>query len=323
MSESAGVKRQHWPTILLGLIVAAVFLVAIFSFQVKSTEWAVVTTFGKIDGVREGGLHFRLPYPIQNIIKFDNRLRCFDGSVGKIEETFTKDGKNILIGIYVIYKISDPSKFYKTVVTIPDAEDRLNSLMRTMKDGVIGTYNFDQIINTDPKKMLLNEIEAKIKDGIAAVADKQYGLSIQSVGVKSVGLPESITEKVCERMINERKVVAAEYRAEGKKKADTIKYEADNMKSRIITDAQAQAKTIRAQGDAEAASYYSAFRKNPELAAFLRKLDSLRKIMGSKTTVVLDTDSVPFDLLKMDSSGFGGKDDEKESHAGKPESKKQ
>lgn len=303
MTDEANSSKfsQHWPTMILGLIVACVFLTAIFTYQVKSTELAVVTTFGKITGVQDAGLHFCWPYPVQIIYKFDKRLRCFDGNVGKLEETFTKDGKNIIIGIYVIYNISDAAKFFKTVVSINDAEDRLNSLMRTMKDGVIGTYNFDQLINTDPKKICLHEIEGKIKDGIAEMADKQYGIKVGSVGINSIGVPEKISEKIFDRMIAERKVVASEYRSEGKKLADTIRYKADNEKRQRLTDAEAQSKNIRAEGDAEAASYYAAFRKNPQLAAFLRKLDSLRKIMGSKTTLVIDTDCAPFDILKANS----------------------
>lgn len=293
-------KNQHWPTIFLGLIVACIFLVAIFSYQVKETEVAVVTTFGKISGIKEAGLHFRLPYPVQDVIRFDNRFRCFNGSVGKLEEVLTKDAKNITVGIFVTYNILDPVKFYKTLVTIPNAEDKLNSYMRDSKNAVICTYSFDQLVNTDPKKIQLSEIETKIRQSLAERVEP-FGIKIDGVGINNIGVPEQISEKVFERMVSERKVVASEYRSEGKKIADTIRYEADNKKREELADAEAKAKTVRAEGDAEAASYYATFRQNPELAAFLRKIDSMKKIMGSKTTLVLDTDCAPFDILKMNS----------------------
>lgn len=303
MSEIHDEKSQHWPTIFLGLVVACIFLIAIFSYQVKSTEVAVVTTFGKISGIKEAGLHFRFPYPVQDVIRFDNRFRCFGGSVGKLEEVLTKDAKNITAGIFVTYNIVDPVKFYKTVVTIPNAEDKLNSIMRDTKNGVICTYSFDQLVNTDPQKIQLTEIENKIKQGIAEKVEP-YGMKIDGVGISTIGVPEQISEKVFERMISERKVVASEYRSEGKKVADTLRYEADNKKREELADAEAKAKTVRAEGDAEAASYYATFRQNPELASFLRKIDSMKKIMGSKTTLVLDTDCAPFDILKMNSEKF-------------------
>ena len=82
---------RHWPTMLLGLIVGAIFMIAVFSFKINSTETAVVTTFGKIEEQPAGpGLHFRWPYPVQEIFKFDNRYCCFNGNVGKLEETMTK-----------------------------------------------------------------------------------------------------------------------------------------------------------------------------------------------------------------------------------------
>jgi hypothetical protein len=72
-------------------------------------------------------------------------------------------------------------------------------------------------------------------------------------------------------------------------------------------DAEAKAKEIRAEGDVEAAKSYEIFQKNPELAKFLRKLDSLREIMRGRTTIVVDTNTVPFDLLKPGAENLGTK----------------
>jgi len=78
----------------------AIFGTAIFSYQVNETERAVVLTFNKITGEKGPGLHFRWPLPIQKIVKYDIRLRCYDGNIGKLEEIRTADGKNITAGIY-------------------------------------------------------------------------------------------------------------------------------------------------------------------------------------------------------------------------------
>jgi membrane protease subunit HflC len=311
--------KRHWGTMLLGLTVAAVFLIAVFSYQVKSTEWAVVTTLGNISGIDSkgayvdpgAGLFPRWPYPIQIIYKFDRRIRCFSGNVGSIEETLTADRKNVVVGIFVCYKIVDPVSFFKSVVDIPNAEEQLNSFMRTSKNSVIGRYNFDQLVNTDPKKMKLGAIEDEIKKQIAEDATK-IGIYIDSVGIKSVLLPEGITKKVFKRMISERQVAASEYLSDGEKQATIIRAEADRRKRQILADAEAKAKTIKAEGDAKAATYYATFSKNPELASFLRKLDSLKKIMKTKTTLVLDTDSAPFDLFKMDPKRLGPLKNEKD-----------
>jgi membrane protease subunit HflC len=146
--------------------------------------------------------------------------------------------------------------------------------------------------------MCLDKIEAEMCQKLDRKAS-EYGLTVKAVGINTINIPKSISEKVFERMVQERKVVAERYRAEGKKEAETIKIDSDRKKQISLAEAEAEAKEIRAQGDADAAKYYVAFKQAPELAAFLRKLDSLRKVMRSKTTLILDTDSAPFDLLKM------------------------
>ncbi len=313
MTENTEIKEskasRHWPTILLGILVAAVFLVAIFTFQVKSTEYGLVTTFGSISrtindkGGNGGGLCFRWPYPIQAVYKFDNRNRCFIGGAGESGETITADKKNVIVGIYVIYRIKDPKTFYKMVVNIPEAEKRLSDYMRTRRNTVIGQYKFSQLINTNSKKMILPKIENDMKRLIQGDA-KKIGLSIEAVGIRKIQFPENISEKVSKRMIREREKAAEEYLAEGRKEANIIKSNADKEKANIEATASAEAKAIRAEGDAKAAEFYAVFRQNPQLAAFLKKLDSLRKILKTRTTLVLDTDAAPFDILKMGSDQF-------------------
>lgn len=307
MSETSkatpgGAAALHWPTVLLGLIVAAIFLTAVFSYQVKQTEKAVVMTFGKITSVADPGLHFRWPLPVQSIVKYDVRLRCFGGSIGGIEETMTNDQKLLTVGIYAIYRIADLPKFHRSAANVAFAEERLGSIMRTAKVGVIGKYRFDEMINTDPKKMRIEAIEADMLKEIAPSAMSQYGLEVVAVGLKSVGVPEKSSKEIAQRMIKERNVAATNYRESGKAEASKIRTEADTRKRQTLTDADAEAKRIRAEGDAEAATHYAVFSQNPELAAFLRKLDSLKRILGPKTTLVLDTDSAPFDILKQDST---------------------
>ncbi len=295
-------SKLHWPTALLGAIVAAIFLLAVFSYQVMATEKAVVMTFGNISSVTGPGIHFRWPLPVQSIVKYDVRNRCFDGNIGRMEETMTHDQKNIIVGIYVVYHIEDPAKFHRTAGDVSFAESKLGSIMRTAKNGVIGKYRFDQLVNTDPKKMRLDAIEKEMLSEIAPQAFDQYGLKVVSLGIRTLGVPEKITKDIANRMIKERNVAATQYRKSGEVEAAKIKSEADKTRALMLADAEAEAKRIRAEGDAEAASHYAVFAENPGLAAFLRKIESLKRILSTKTTLVLDTDSAPFDIMGKASS---------------------
>ena len=276
---------KHWPTMLLGLIVAVVLLTAVFSFQLNQTEVAVVTTFGRPTVVEAPGLHFRWPFPFQKVYRFDKRIRCFEGSSGKLEETATRDGHNILAGIYVDYRIGNPEVFFKQLKDIPNAEEVLNNLMRSEKNSAFGLYNFNQIVNTDPAKLKLNEIQNQIKSSLIAQTGK-FGIDIVGVGINSLGVPKTITEKVFDRMVAERKQFADKSIAEGKSKAREIRIQADRDRTIAIAEAEAAAQRIRAEGDAKAAESYKTFSEDPELAEFLRKLDALRVILQGRTTVV-------------------------------------
>lgn len=295
---------KHWPTMLLGLVVAAILLVAVFSYQLNQTESAVVTTFGRPTEVTEPGLHFRWPFPFQRIYRFDHRIRCFEGGAGKLEETMTADGQNILVGIYVNFRIQDVKQFFITLENMTKAEDQLNSWMRGYKNAAFGRYKFSQVVNTDPKLMKLNEIQEEIKKNLIQIS-KPYGLEIVSVGINTINVPKAISEKVFDRMIQERQRAAAQFLAQGNSRAEKIRIDADREKAITLANAEAQAKEIRAQGDAEAAKYYAVFKENPELAEFLRKLDSLRQIMKGRTTLVLDTNVAPFDLFKPGAEVLG------------------
>ena len=65
----------------------------------------------------------------------------------------------------------------------------------------------------------------------------------------------------------------------------------------MLAAAEARAKAIRGEGDAEAAKYYEMLREDPELAMFLRDLESLGKL-AERSTFVISADTAPFKFLK-------------------------
>ena len=199
--------------------------------------------------------------------------------------------------MFITYRISDPLVFAKRMTSFKKAESELDIWMRGAKNAAFGKYKFDQILTTNPKKMRLNEIAEQVKNDMMEKA-KPYGLEICSAGITTLNVPEAVSSKVFERMNQDRMRAAQDYLSKGKLRAEEIRIAADKERANIIANAEAQAKEISAKGDVEAAKYLRVFDRNPELAAFLRKLDSLRTIMKSKTTLVLDTNTDPFTLLK-------------------------
>ena len=84
----------------------------------------------------------------------------------------------------------------------------------------------------------------------------------------------------------------------GAGEAIKIRAQADSERDQMLAKAEAEARKLRAEGDAAAAQYYQTFAKNPDLATFLRKLEVMQDTLKEKSTVILSTETEPFDLLK-------------------------
>ncbi len=299
---------QHWPIMVLALVVVFIFLITLVAFEVKETEYAFILRFGKpkthlVDGKEEvriykPGLHFKWPYPIEGVWRHDNRLHCFELTKGQVEQIQTADNYQVIVSTYVLWKVGDPALFKKRVGTTAEASSQLNDLVRDSRNTVLTQYKLTELINVDAKQLKIRDAEQDILEILADRAMKNYGIEVREVGFKHLGFPETVTTKVFERMRAERNRKSKKYRAEGKRDAQRIRARADLMVSQRLAEAEADAQRIRAEGDQKAAEYYAVFSSNPELAAFLRKLDSLRKTLTETTTLIVDTETQPFDLLR-------------------------
>jgi len=300
MEEKNSFALQHWPALVMGCVVAVIFTAVLVAFTVKETEHAIKMRFGKaVKADYEPGLKLKWPYPIEDVWHHDKRQQCYELGKGHIEQCQTADEYQVVITTYVLWKVGDPLRFLEAVNTTAEAENKLNDVVRDGRKTVIGRHSLGELINTDPAKVRIADIEDEIKAAISPRADR-YGIEVVKVGFKHIGFPAEVSEKVFERMKAERKRKSDKFRAEGKRDGQKIRDEADVKANEILTKAEAEAQSIRAEGDQVAAQSYAEFSRNPELAKFLRKLQSLRKTLAESEdmTLIIDTNTPPFDLLK-------------------------
>lgn len=291
-------------SLVIGGLLLVIFLAVLFAFQVRSTEVAVVTTFGKYSTSHtDPGLKFRLPWPIQNIYRFDNRLQNFER---KFEQTTTRDAKNILVSLFVGWKISDPKIFLERFNGDPvKAEQQLEGLVRNAKNAVIGRYNFSDFISPDPKQVKFEQFEAEVLKEIKGSAKDTYGLSVEVVGIKQLGLPEAITGKVFERMRTERERLVKQFTGEGEAKAIEIRSEANRKRDELLAKADADALRIIGEAESQASKDYAVFEQKPELAIYLLQIKALKESLKDRATVILDQRTTPFNLLTGDKAPSG------------------
>ena len=292
-------KKKNPLTLLVGTLLLLIFVALLFCFQVRTTEVAVVTTFGKFSrSITEPGLYLRAPLPIQKIYKFDNRLQNFER---KFEQTTTKDAKNLLITVFIGWKVSEPKVFLERFNgDTLKAEQSLENLVRNAKNAVIGSYNFGDLISPDPKQVKFDAVEADILKELKASAQTTYGVSVELVGIKQLGLPESITGKVFERMRAERDRLVKQFNGEGEAKSLEIRSDANRKRDELLAKADADSLRILGEAEAAASKDYAVFEQKPDLAVFLLQLKALVGSLKDRTTLVLDEKIPPLNLLNAD-----------------------
>lgn len=282
-------------TILVVLIIAVLGLYLVL-FQVRETESAFVMTFGKPSSpITEPGCHFKWPAPIQKVYKFDTRLRVFEGDLG---ETTTKGAVPIIINTYIVWRIAEPLQFFNAVGTVKEAESKLLSQLSDTQNKIIGQHYFSEFVNNTVSKIKIDQIQDEMLADLGRAVQNSYGIEVKALGIKQLKVSEDVSKDVFERMRAERNRRTEVIVAQGNAEATKIKTDADSKKTELLAAAEARAKAIRGEGDAEAAKYYKMLEADPELAMFLRDIDALKKILETRSTIVLSADSEPFKLLK-------------------------
>ncbi len=288
--------------LLLALLVAALTGYSAFCYQVSEVEQAVVTRFGRpVRVVTEPGLGWKLPWPFESVTRFDARLEVLEG---RISEALTADKRNVILPFFAVWRVEDPLQFLRsTQGSLPGFRTKLDSIVTSARNAVLGRYSFDQLISVRPGEVKLVDIEREIATSVAATVRETFGVKIESVGIRQLALPAANTPFMFDRMRAERAQYAAQFRAEGQRKADEIRSVAEAEKTALVASARQFADQKRGEAEAAAARITTAaYARDPELFRFLRELEALRKVAGRNITLVADDRTPPFQLLKPDTA---------------------
>jgi membrane protease subunit HflC len=287
---------KNFAVVILVLLIIGVLGLYLVSFQVRQTESALVLTFGEATRqITEPGWNWKWPAPIQTKVIYDSRPRLFDGVE---EETTTKGSEPIIVQSYIYWRIAEPKKFREAVRDEAGAEKILKSRLRDAQNKIVGKHYFSEFVNTDRSQIKFGEIEGEMLTVLAEPVKEAYGISVETVGLKMLKVSEKVTEDVFARMRADRNRKKLAIEAQGNADATRIRSDADSKVVELMAAAEARAKAIRGSGDAEAAQYYKMLEADPEFAMFLREIETLKKTLKERTTVVLPADAEPFKLLK-------------------------
>jgi len=281
---------RHSGLLIIGVLLVVLLLAGTSLFTLDEFKDVVmVKTFGEVGqplwGHKDAGLHFKWPWPIQQLVRYDARTHVLEGPSSEFR---TADGQHLVVTAYCTWRIQDPVMFHKALTTIDKGVERLRDRLHSRTGDVVGKHNMSEFVNTDPRRMKLAIIEKEILESLRREAETNYGVEIRLVGIKANGLTETVSKAVIDQQKESQQKLVRDFESRGEAQAKAIQARADKAAREIREFARRKAEDIRTKGYVEAAKLYETFNRAPELAMFLRELDSLRKQLKENTHFILD-----------------------------------
>ncbi len=311
-------------TAIIAIPVMIVIVLYSALYTLEEGRQAIVVQFGKPVGetVTEAGLHIKLPF-IQEVRRFEKRLLVWDGDPNQVP---TKGREFIWVDTTARWRIADAKKFLENVASEEGAQSRLNDILDSVVRDQVSSSELVELVRSAsweiPEDEVLKEVpkerEEELKKEIVrgrelitrtilAEAQKiipQYGIELVDVRIKRLDYVESVRKKVYERMISERKRIAAQFRSEGEGRSAEILGEMEKELRQIRSTAYRRVQEIQGKADAEATKIYGqAYNKNPEFYAFLRTIESYKEKTNMNSVMILTTDSDFYQYVKHASPG--------------------
>lgn len=262
------------------LVIAAIVILANALFTVQETEFAIKFRLGEV--VRadyEPGLHYQMPF-INNVRKFDNRLRTMDMPPERMN---TAEQKYVDVDYYVKWRIFDPRAYY--IATRGDeafTRARLSELIRNDLRDEFAQRTLSEAVSEQRRNMM---------EALVVRADQRFrsfGIDVIDVRIKRIELTDEVLGSVFDRMETQRTEYANELRSLGREEAERIRADADRRVRVLLAEADRDAERLRGEGDARATAIYAeAFERNAEFYAFWRSLSAYDESMGTENDVLL------------------------------------
>jgi membrane protease subunit HflC len=310
---------------ILGASLVALALATSLVF-VDESEFVVVETLGRIVAVYDRtdpatgdrGLHFKLPWPVGAVRRFDRRQQLFDPP-GR--EMFTRDKKNVTVSSYLCWKIAEPPagdvaplerpvvKFFQGLGTVETAEARLEARVRSALEIELGKVELTELLHVataeggpegeSPLSRIARQALEQLRGQAGAESStERLGIELVDLRIKRINLPEGNRQAVYERMRTERERIAERYRSSGLAEKSRIESQARRQSDELLARAEADAERIRGEGEAEAIRILNqAHSRDPEFYEFQRTLATYGRVLSDKTTLVLSSGSRLFKLL--------------------------
>lgn len=277
--------------LIVPCIIIALVLVLSAMVVTKPGEYRVIKQFGKIVRVEENdgssyGVSWRIPF-VQSETSISSKVILSDLPASDV---MTSDKKSMISDCFVLWKIEDPIKFIQKLSgSEQNAESRISSNVYNALKNVISSLTQEEVISGRD-----GELAELLTERLGANLES-YGIKVEKIETKMLDLPDENKEAVYSRMISERNNIAASYTAQGEQQAQEIKNDTNEQVTVLLAQAQKQADTTIAEGEAEYMRILSEAYNDESKAdfySFVRQLDAVKATLANgENTIVLDKNS--------------------------------
>lgn len=279
---------------ILKISLPLVFLIVwLCIFFVDERQKAVLFKFGEIIGSDyEPGLHWKLPYPFNEVKKFDDRILTIDARPSSFS---TGEQKYLIVDSYVKWRIRDVETYYKaTSGRESNAGDLLYEVINNGLRDEFGKRTIQEVVAGDRSEIM------KLMTAEAAKKAVTLGIEVVDVRIKKIELPPEVSNSVYNRMRTGRELVARDLRSKGEEASERIRADADRQSTVTLAEAYRDSEVVRGTGDAEAtATYAKSFGKDREFYKFYRSLNAYKgNFSDSGDIILLEPDSEYFKYFK-------------------------
>ena len=274
----------------IALVVALALVLVIGSsscfYTVDDKQQAVVTTFGKVTDVTDAGLHFKMPFGIQQVRKVDvnvyQKIELGYASSGddyyevneKESTMITGDYNIVNVDFFVEYKISDPVKY---LYSSNKPEMILRNLIQSQIRNVVGSTSVDAVL-TDGKE----SIQSQVKDLVTQILQEyDIGLTLVDVRIQDSEPPTQdvieafkaveTAKQQAETVVNDAKAYQNAQLPDAQAQADKLVQNAEYLKQKRINEATQQVAMFSAM--------YEEYKLNPEITRSRMYYEAISQIL--------------------------------------------
>jgi len=282
-------RSKIYRMIVMAVIaVLVIILVSTCWYTVDDKEQAVLTTFGKVTGIHDAGIHFKLPFGIQIAHKVQSNVyqkieigyrsdEINSASFVTVEnesKMITGDYNIVNVDFFVEYKISDPVKY---LYSSREPEFVLKNLVQSQIRNVIGSSDVDDILTTG-KTEIQNRVIELVTDELETY---EIGLILTDIKIQDAEPPTEdvivafkaveTAKQGAETVINEAKAYMNAQLPLAKSEADKLIQNAEYLKQKRINEATEQIAMFTAM--------YDEYALNPEITQIRMYYEAIQQAL--------------------------------------------